>query len=119
VVKALSFHGVPRTGDAEGNTGRAVITLGTEDTRSPVTTTEVPVERDLPVLVTAEPNPVRGDLVPLPDSPRTAPTARTVNHGGSTLPDVTLGTQPSSQDAPAMVHPGKDSRTQAKRLNFS
>jgi hypothetical protein len=46
--------GVTRTGTAAGNTGRAVITLGMEDTRSPVRTTEVPVERDLPVLVTAK-----------------------------------------------------------------
>jgi hypothetical protein len=104
--------GVTRTGNAGGNTGRAVITLGTEDTCSLVRTTAVLVERDLPVLVTAEPKPVRGDLVPLPDSPRTAHTARTVNQGGSTLPDVTLGTQQSSQDAPVMEHPGKGSCTQ-------
>jgi hypothetical protein len=105
--------GVTRTGTTEDNVGRADITLDTADTCSPVRTTEVPVERDQSVLVTAEPNSVRGDLVPQPDSPRTAYAARAVNQESSTLPDVTLGTQPSSQDAPATVHPGKGSRAQA------
>ena len=104
--------GVNRTGNARGNSGDTAVTLGTEDACSPVRTFTVPGERDLSVLDTAGPETVRGNLVPLPDSPRTAPTDCAGNQERITLPEVPLGTQQSSQDAPAMGHPGRGSCTQ-------
>ena len=104
--------GVNRTGNARGNSGDTAVTLGTEDACSPVRTFTVPGERDLSVLDTAGPETVRGNLVPLPDSPRTASTDCTGNQERITLPEVPLGTQQSSQDAPAMGHPGRGSCTQ-------
>jgi hypothetical protein len=105
-------NGVNRTGNARGNSGDTAVTLGTEDACSPVRTFTVPGERDLSVLDTAGPETVRGNLVPLPDSPRTASTDCAGNQERITLPEVPLGTQQSSQDAPAMGHPGRGSCTQ-------
>ena len=104
--------GVNRTGNARGNSGDTAVTLGTEDACSPVRTFTVPGERDLSVLDTAGPETVRGNLVPLPVSPRTASTDCTGNQERFTLPEVPLSTQQSSQDAPAMGHPGRGGCTQ-------
>jgi hypothetical protein len=106
---SVAGTGISRTGTDVGDIGEADITLSMEDTRSPVRTTEVPIERDLQVQVTAEPQSVRGDLVPRHDLPRTAPAAHTVNQICTTLPGVTLGTQTSSHNALVMAHPGKGS----------